>query len=286
MIQTINGRLAFIYGLPQKKSNRLNLKLSLSIVVMGIFLLPNLAFLATITPESIIDLTNRRRQNAGLNNLIANQLLVKAAEEKGQAIFKAQTFSHTIGDKRFSSWVRDTGYNYSYVGENLAIDFVTSEGILDAWDNSPLHKKNLLSPYYREIGVAMVSGKFQGQETTIVVQIFGAPATVSIQPLTPASRLNPNLNLLEQNLADWQFFPAENLLTHAIIGERLQPIAKKLLLPAINQSRETANKFIIQPGTLVAAKSFFIIYTFVSLIYSMAFLYYYYFFKINRLILS
>ena len=291
MVQKINGRLGFTYGGPKKEYNRLikaNLKLSLLGLLIGIFLLPQIAYLSTITPETLIELTNQARAAVGLNSLTANQLLTQAAIEKGKAIITTNTFKHTIGDKKFSAWIRDTGYNYSYVGENLAIDFITSEGIMEAWENSPLHKKNLLNPYYQEIGIAAVPGKFQGQDTTVVVQVFGAPAAGLAEPRSLNSGLNYlNSNSLpaEINLADWQFNrQAENLLTHSIINQELLPIYyNKLVLPAYNYEAPELNKFIVQPNYPAGLNNFLIIFGSITLVYLLIFLYYYYFLKINKL---
>lgn len=269
-----------------KKLIKLNFKLSLLSALIGIFLLPHLAYLSTITPEEIIALTNQERELAGLNALTANQLLTQAAITKGKAILESQTFKHNIDNKKFSSWIRDTGYNYSYAGENLAIDFLTSQTVVEAWKNSPLHKKNLLSPYYHEIGLAAIEGKFQGQNTTIIVQIFGAPAVGSVKPLAPASGLswlNSN-NFLATGLVNYSSGRAENLLTHSILNQELLPArGDKLVLPAENNLMVKVNKFIVQPKNYVAADNFLIIFTALTLIYFLIFLYYYYFFKINRL---
>jgi len=249
--------------------------------------LPNIAYLSTITPEEIISLTNQERETAGLNTLTANQLLTQAAIAKGRAIIESQTFKHNIDDRKFSTWIRDTGYNYSYVGENLAIDFETSVGVVEAWNNSPLHKKNLLSPYYQEIGVAAIDGKFQNQDTTVVVQIFGSPAIASVQPLisdSELSSLNSNINLLETDLSGYQLGRAENLLTHSILNQKLLPAYdSKLIIPFENNLNIRVNKFIIQSGSFAAANNFLIIFISLTLIYLLIFLYCYYFLKINKL---
>jgi len=290
MIQRINGQLCFSYGSPKKEYRKLikaNFKLSLLGLLIGIFLLPQTAYLSAITPEKLIEMTNQDRAAVGLNALTANQLLTQAATIKGQAIISTDTFKHTIDDRKFSSWIRDTGYNYSYVGENLAIDFVTSEGIMEAWENSPLHKKNLLNPYYQEIGIAALSGKFQGQSTTIVVQIFGAPASGSIQPQIENSGLSYlNSAPAEASLADWQFNrQAENLLTHATINQPSLPLySNKLILPAYNYEITEPNTFIVQSNSLVNLNNFLMIFSSITLVYLLIFLYYYYFLKINRLI--
>jgi hypothetical protein len=149
--------------------------ISLISIMLGIFLLPQLAFLSTITPDTIINLTNKERSKYGLNTLTANQLLSQAAYNKADAIFKSGKFTHQINNRKFSSWIKDVGYKYSYVGENLAVDFITAEGVIEAWLESETHKKNLLNNQFSEIGIAVVEGEFQGQNTTLVVQIFGAP---------------------------------------------------------------------------------------------------------------
>ena len=67
------------------------------------------------------------------------------------------------------------GYNYVYAGENLAKDFGNTSRLMDAWMASPTHRENIVSSKYSEIGLAVVPGTLQGQETVLVVQFFGAP---------------------------------------------------------------------------------------------------------------
>lgn len=285
MIQQINGRLAFVYAAPRKQSNKPNLKLSLLGILMGIFLLPNLAYLSAITPENIIEQTNEQRQAAGLNDLTANQLLTRAAMAKSRAILNSQTFGHTIADKKFSSWIREAGYNYSYAGENLAIDFSSSEGVIEAWDNSPLHKKNLLNSYYQEIGVAVADGKFQGQNTTVVVQIFGAPAIASVQPLSSEiNGLSRNYSLPEVNFSGQKFISPENLLTNAVLNQPSLPAGSKLILPEKKLSDIKTNTFFIQPENTGALNNILLIYLSFIAVYFLLSLYAYYFQKINKLI--
>jgi len=200
-----------IYNLRAKISSKKLIIYPLFIVMMGIFLLPNTAYLSTIDSENIINLTNKERKSNGINTLTANQLLTKAAYDKADALMKNQTFSHTIGDRKFSAWIKDTNYKYSFVGENLAINFMSSEGVIKAWLDSPTHKKNLLNDRFQEIGVAVVEGKFQGQNSIIVVQIFGTP-------LNSDTTVNSNLELFELKNPDNTLtginLESENLLTN------------------------------------------------------------------------
>lgn len=256
-------------------------KLSLLVILLGIFLLPQTAFLSTITPEKLIELTNQERMDSGLNTLTVNQLLTKAAILKAEAILKNNAFSHTINNEKFSGWIKQAGYNYSYAGENLAIDFVSSEGVVEAWNNSTAHKKNLLSPYYQEIGVAAIEGKFQGQNTVVVVQEFGAPAVNSAMPLAE----NGGLNFSRDISIAPEYIQAENLLTNSISNWELMPASyEKITLPAAGVRSAPLNKFFIQPNYGGSASGFIFMFIFLTLIYLLIFLHCHYILKINKLV--
>ena len=47
-----------------------------------------------------------------------------------------------------------------------------------AWDDSPSHKANLVNPKYEDIGIAVLKGDFKGNETIVVVQLFGSPRVI------------------------------------------------------------------------------------------------------------
>lgn len=145
------------------------------IIFLGFFLFPNIAYFSNLNDETIINLSNQERQKLNIPALNANQYLAQAAHLKADAIIESQSFSHTIGDNSFSHWVKQTGYDYDIIGENLAIDFISSEGVIKGWMNSPDHKKNLLEPRFKEIGVAVKEGMINGEKSIIVVQILGSP---------------------------------------------------------------------------------------------------------------
>src|SRR5262249_8899486 len=71
-----------------------------------------------------------------------------------------------------------------------------SSGVVDAWMASPSHRDNLMKPTYREVGFAVVNGNLLGEDTTLVVQMFGtkngaivaqAPEIVPSQPAAPVA---------------------------------------------------------------------------------------------------
>ena len=144
--------------------------------IVGVFLFPNVAYLSSVSPERIIELSNQERISNGLDPLTANQYLSQAAYNKALDIFHEQRFEHNFNDRRFSAWVREVNYKYKYVGENLAIDFVSSEGVVNAWTQSPTHYENIINEKFTEIGVAVIENFFKNETSIVVVQIFGTPS--------------------------------------------------------------------------------------------------------------
>lgn len=173
------------------------LLIATKIATIGIFALtPETAYLSTITSPFLIEKTNNARRDAGLPTLTPNDLLQESARKKGEDMLKNSYFAHTspAGVTPWK-WFDQAGYDYVYAGENLAIDFSTAEGVHEAWMNSPGHRANILNPRYRDIGIAVVSGEFQGRTTTIVVQHFGSLTTEiskasvqTISPVTPTAK--------------------------------------------------------------------------------------------------
>lgn len=146
------------------------------IAVAFIYCFPKTVFFADLTKTALIQLTNQERQSLGLPILKENPILNQAAYQKAQDMLALDYFSH-YSPTGLSPWYwfKKAGYNYQLAGENLAIGFLDSEEVIRAWKNSPSHKANLLNPKFKEIGIAVLKGDFQGSETTLVVQLFGSP---------------------------------------------------------------------------------------------------------------
>lgn len=138
-----------------------------------------------ITAEKLFELTNKERIKYGLLPLKYNQTLANAAYEKAQNMLKLNYWSHYAPDGT-TPWdfFMSSGYKYKYAGENLAKDFALDEVIVAAWMDSKTHKENILRKEYEEIGFAVVDGYLNSHQTTLVVQMFGAPLEKKIQPVS------------------------------------------------------------------------------------------------------
>jgi len=145
------------------------------------------AVAAGIVPADVIALTNAARSKAGLATLQENATLAQAAKNKANDMIKNDYFAHTSpkGVEPWH-WMKEAGYRYSAAGENLAINYTNAKEQHTAWMNSETHKSNILSTRYKEIGVAVVTGKIDGKESIVTVEMFGTPVVAVLDLVAPA----------------------------------------------------------------------------------------------------
>ncbi len=129
----------------------------------------------SITPQELLVLTNQKRQEAGLSALVLDGVLTQAAEQKASDMFSKNYWAHIAPDGT-TPWffIRNSGYEYLYAGENLARGYTSSNDVINAWMESPSHKENMLSPHYNDVGFAIREGTLTGEETVLVVEEFGS----------------------------------------------------------------------------------------------------------------
>lgn len=141
---------------------------------LAVFANAGMARASEITSKRMVELTNNSRLKEGLNALIVNDKLALAAQEKAEDMFAKEYFEHVSPDGTVPwHWFDVAGYDYAYAAENLAIDFITAEGAHSAFMKSTGHRENILGANYKEIGIAVVSGKFDGRDSIIIVEEFG-----------------------------------------------------------------------------------------------------------------
>jgi len=163
------------------------------LIIPFVIYFPKNIFFAEITNNAIIEFTNRKRELSGLSFLKENPTLDRAAYLKAQNMLEKSYFSHKSPEGISPwYWFKIAGYDYKFAGENLAIGFLDSEEVIEGWYDSPSHKNNLLNQDYQEIGVAVLKGDFQGNEATVVVQLFGTEKT-KVSPPPPSTTETPRL---------------------------------------------------------------------------------------------
>jgi len=144
------------------------------ITVPFLIYFPKSALFGDISKIALIKMLNQDRKEAGLGPLKENTVLNNAAVLKAEDMLAKDYFSHQSPEGISPwYWFKQAGYNYKIAGENLAIGFLDSGEVNQAWLDSPSHKANLLNSNYKDVGIAILKGDFQGNETTVVVQLFG-----------------------------------------------------------------------------------------------------------------
>ena len=129
---------------------------------------------AQIFPGELIGLTNRDRAFLRLSRLRIDPLLMEAAEMKARHMAENGYFSHGSPDGESPwYWFDLVGYPYSYAGENLALNFEDSKDVEQAWMESALHRENITSQDFSDIGLGLATGTYYGRPDTYVVQRFG-----------------------------------------------------------------------------------------------------------------
>ncbi len=153
----------------------------------------NSRFFADITRTALVDLANVERARHNLPPLASNPTLEQAAYLKALDMAKNGYFAHTspAGVSPWH-WFDQAGYNYKYAGENLAIGFIDSREVQNAWAASPSHEANIVNSKYKDIGIAVLKANFEGNPATIVVQLFGStPAKTTASSALAAAPATP-----------------------------------------------------------------------------------------------
>lgn len=146
-----------------------------------------------IDTDQLLSLTNKYRLKSGIGELTSNPTITSAAQAKAEDMFKNQYFAHyrPSDNKRGISFVKDFGYDYQIAGENLAVHYETSQDVFSGWQNSSLHRQNLLNKEFDEVGFGVVSGYFEGHETFFVVQFLAKAQPTEKPPVVaPEQSIN------------------------------------------------------------------------------------------------
>ena len=133
--------------------------------------------------EQVVELTNAERAKADLQPLKLNDRLTGAALDHSNDMAHDDFFSHTgVDGSTVSDRVKNSSYEYSTAGENIAAGQTSAAEVVEDWMNSPGHRANILNPNYTEIGVGYEylendTGKFNYERYW--TQVFGTSSNDS-----------------------------------------------------------------------------------------------------------
>jgi uncharacterized protein YkwD len=127
----------------------------------------------TKAEQELVKLTNQARAKEKKPALKVNELLMKAARQHAENMAKQNQMSHILDGKDASNRIKELGYDYGAVAENIAAgERYTAAEVVGKWMNSEGHRSNILGDQYTEIGVA----QFRTRAGVVYfVQVFAAP---------------------------------------------------------------------------------------------------------------
>jgi uncharacterized protein YkwD len=140
--------------------------------------------LPTLSRE-VLAAVNTFRAAHGLVPLRESPALDRSARQHSLEMGRLGYFAHSSADgtvfwQRIQRYFRSRGYSRWSVGENLlwAAPNVSAGRAMQMWSRSPEHRRNLLTPQWRQIGVSAVHvvrapGVFHGLRVTIITTDFG-----------------------------------------------------------------------------------------------------------------
>ena len=118
--------------------------------------------------SALLAVMNEVRVAHGLRPLRADRRLERAARLHSATMLKTDTFYHGA----FAARIRRVGVRAPLVGENLAWGvgrLSRARSIVRMWMASPGHRRNLLDPGYRLVGVGALRGDFGGYRSALMV---------------------------------------------------------------------------------------------------------------------
>ncbi len=134
-----------------------------------------------LSTQNLLNLTNRQRQDNNEPPLVMNSELTQAAQMKAKDMFAKNYWAHNspTGEMPWD-FIKQSGYDYEYAGENLARGFTSAQDVVTAWMNSPEHRQNMLSPNYHDVGFAVQEGSLTGENDTVLIveELGSTPADV------------------------------------------------------------------------------------------------------------
>jgi uncharacterized protein YkwD len=129
--------------------------------------------------RAVACLINWARRQDRRARLSQSTSLQQASGLKGKKVASCGEFSHTPCGSDVIGPLKASGYRYASFGENLYVGpwgSVTPRDVVAAWLQSSGHRENVLRPYFRDVGAALVraDGLVNDGPEVVWVATFGS----------------------------------------------------------------------------------------------------------------
>jgi uncharacterized protein YkwD len=126
--------------------------------------------------QEVLDRVNAERTKAGVPPLRLDPRLSLAAQRHADDMLARGYFSHaspegrTVIHRAATAW-----YSFHLVGENIAFGQLSAEQVVQAWMESPEHRRNILDHGFLHMGLGVALGETPKGFQVKWVQTFGHP---------------------------------------------------------------------------------------------------------------
>lgn len=126
--------------------------------------------------EELLAAVNRERAARNLPAVRRNAALDSAAEGHARDMLAREYYGHESpeGTNAYRRSLQ-AGYNPARVGENIAHGQTSIEEVMEDWMKSPVHRENILNPFFTEAGFGIAIGRMPSGYQVLWVQVFGRP---------------------------------------------------------------------------------------------------------------
>jgi uncharacterized protein YkwD len=102
--------------------------------------------------QKLLQFHNQNRAAKNLPPLKRIAELDRSAQLHNDYMARNGRLTHDEPGRSLGQRVKEQGYNWNYVGENIAMGQRTPEEVMESWMNSSGHKANILNPNFNDIG--------------------------------------------------------------------------------------------------------------------------------------
>jgi uncharacterized protein YkwD len=186
-----------------------------------------------ITPTAyelqLLDKINENRTDSGVGPLSVNASLLWAARAHSQDMIDYDFFDHASSEEgqfngaTFKERVNNYAeYESGYVGECIAWKSwgIDVEWTMNSWKNSPSHWNIIIDPNFKEIGIGLLSGEWDGYSNAGLHTVdFGGHATstdlsineidIGFQPTSPYEGEDVNISIVINNQGTTDAYPVK-----------------------------------------------------------------------------
>ncbi|MBU2868878.1 CAP domain-containing protein [Pacificibacter marinus] len=114
---------------------------------------------AVAAEGEVLAAVNAERASYGLQPLVYNGLLTRAARAHVEDMVRTGIFSHTGSNGGTAAdRARHVGYQYCIVGENISMGHASIQAAVQGWMASKGHRDNILNRRFNEIGIGIGEG--------------------------------------------------------------------------------------------------------------------------------